>query len=67
MKTAMVDLNDVVMSNMKYETDIINATTLNSEYEAGIQGYQVRKLNMNKKHKTRDVKDDISDAVIPKH
>jgi hypothetical protein len=67
MKTTMVDINDVVMSNLEYEADIIDATTLNSEYKAGIQGYQGRKLNMNKKHKTRDVKDDISDAVVPKH
>jgi hypothetical protein len=63
----MVDIRDMVMSNMEYEADIIDATTLNSEYEAGIQAYQDRELNMNKKHKTRDVKDDISDAVVPKH
>jgi hypothetical protein len=67
MKTVMADINDVVLSDMEYEADIIDATTLNSKYEAGIQGYQGRELNMNKKHKTRDVKDDISDAVVPKH
>jgi hypothetical protein len=34
MKTAMVDIHNVVMSNMEYEANIIDATTLNSEYEA---------------------------------
>jgi hypothetical protein len=67
MKTAMADINDVVMSNMEYEADIIDARTPNSEYEVDIQGYQGRELNMTKKHKMRDVKDDISDAVVPKH
>ena len=67
MKTAMADINDVVMSNMEYEADIINAITPNSEYEVGIQGYQGRELNMNKKHKTKNLKDDISHAVVPKH
>jgi hypothetical protein len=66
-KPAMVDISNVVMSNMENEADIINATTLNSEYEAAIQVHQGMELNMNKKHKTRDMKDDISDAVVPKH
>ena len=62
MKTAMANINDVVMSNMGYEADIIDMNMPNSEDEAGIQGYHGRELNMNKKHKTRNVKD-----VVPKH
>jgi hypothetical protein len=67
MKIAMVDINDVVMSNMEDEADIIDATSPNPVYEAGIQGYQGREPNMNNKHKTRDVKADISDTVVSKH
>jgi hypothetical protein len=29
MKTVMADINDVVLSDMEYEADIIDATTLN--------------------------------------
>jgi hypothetical protein len=61
------DVVNMVMSNMEYEADIIDASTPNLEYKVGIQVYQGREPNMNKKHKTRDVKDDISDAVVPKH
>jgi hypothetical protein len=55
------------MFNTEFEADIIDAAMLNMEYEAGIQVHQNRKFNMYKKPKTRDVMDDISDAVMPKH
>jgi hypothetical protein len=67
MEAVMVDIIDVVMFNTEYEADIIDAAMLNTEYEAEIKVHQGREFNMYEKPETRDVMDDITDAVMLKH
>jgi hypothetical protein len=67
MEAVMVDIINVVMLNTEYKADIIDTAMLNTEYEADIKVHQGMEFNMYEKPETRDMMDDITDAVMLKH